>query len=436
MKQKMDYLTYIAAGIRNKPGRNLATIFCFAFIAANIFSGQYISAGAAESVDQGVSRMGADLIVVPTQYLLILRGASLDNTMAIVRVEPTTTRLNTTVMDTLRTVQGIDEMSPQLYVATLNLPGLSSSPVDIYGIDPATDFTIRPWLQAPLEHPFSPGEAIIGNNIATGQVASDITIAGMSYTVTGRLDPTRSSIDHTVFLRMDDAYVLATHDGVVRASDPPVVAGDISGVLIRIGPVPDGFVQYLAGNQPKTTYAEFVQDVIRHQFKPDYATVIRRHFSLDPASGEVSGIPNLLGIISGVVVVAAFPLIALIAAMVTHERQREIGLLRSMGARQRQIVFLVITESLVLSTTGGLAGVAASLVIFSVADLTRVLSSALLVSFRFPTPAATVLVGSMALLAVIAIGTLASLYPAYQSCRMNPYDAIRWEGENRNHGSS
>lgn len=435
MKQRMDYLTYIAAGIRNKPGRNLATIFCFAFIAANIFSGQYISVGAAESVDQSVSRMGADLIVVPTQYLLILRGASLDDTMAIVRVEPTTTRLNTTVMDTLRTVQGIDEMSPQLYVATLNLPGLSSSPVDIYGIDPATDFTIRPWLQAPLEHTFGPGEAIIGNDIA-GQVASEITIAGMSYTVTGRLDPTRSSIDHTVFLRMDDAYVLAAQDGVVPPSDPPVVDGDISGVLIRIGPVPAGFVQYLEGNQPRTTYDEFVQDVIRHQFKPDYATVIRRHFSLDPVSGEVSGIPNLLGIISGVVVVAAFPLIALIAAMVTHERQREIGLLRSLGARQKQIAFLVITESLVLSTAGGLAGVAASLIIFSAADLTRVLSSALLVSFRFSTPADTVLIGGMALLAVIAIGTLASLYPAYQSCRMNPYDAIRGEGGNRIKGSS
>jgi hypothetical protein len=38
--------------------------------------------------------------------------------------------------------------------------------------------------------------------------------------------------------------------------------------------------------------------------------------------------------ISGVVVLASFPLIALIAAMVAHERQREIGLLMAMGAKR------------------------------------------------------------------------------------------------------
>jgi ABC-type antimicrobial peptide transport system permease subunit len=33
----------------------------------------------------------------------------------------------------------------------------------------------------------------------------------------------------------------------------------------------------------------------------------------------------------------------------------------------------------------------------------------------------------VALLVVIAIGSISSLWPAYQSSRMNPYDAIRGE---------
>jgi hypothetical protein len=45
MKEKMSYLVFILAGIRNKTGRNLATVFCFAFIAVNIFSGQLLMAG-------------------------------------------------------------------------------------------------------------------------------------------------------------------------------------------------------------------------------------------------------------------------------------------------------------------------------------------------------------------------------------------------------
>jgi putative ABC transport system permease protein len=433
MKQKMDYLTYIVAGIRNKPGRNIATIFCFAFIAANIFSGQYLSAGASGSVDQGISRMGADLVVVPTQYILLFRGSSTGNTMAIIRVEPSTTRLNTSDMDTIRTVQGIAGMSPQLYVSTLSLPDLSVSPVDIFGIDPDTDFTIRPWLQSPLRHPFSPGEVIVGNGIP-GPVSSQITIAGNSYTIAGRLDPTRSAIDRTIFLRMDDAYALAAKDGIVPASDPRIYPGDINAVLIRLEPEPAWFVQGTVKLQFKITYVEFVQDVIRNQFKATYATVIGRHSSLDPVAEEVAGVPDLLRIISGVVVVAAFPLIALIAAMVTHERQREIGLLRSMGARRKLIAFLVIAESLFLAVAGGVAGVTASIVIFTVLNLTGILNSALQVSFRYPTLADTGVIAGIALLVVVAIGSLASLYPAYQSSRMNPYDAIRWEGQYRNNG--
>ncbi len=69
----MNYLKYITASIRNKPGRNVAVAFCFAVIAVNIFSGQYLMAGTAGSIDQGISRMGADNVVVPLEYLVIFK---------------------------------------------------------------------------------------------------------------------------------------------------------------------------------------------------------------------------------------------------------------------------------------------------------------------------------------------------------------------------
>ena len=153
MKQKMSYPVFILAGIRNKTGRNLATVFCFAFIAVNIFSGQLLMAGAEAGVSRGISRMGADQIVVPAQYLVFLRGSGQNNTMAIVRAEASTYRINTTVMDTVGKVAGVSQMSPQLYVSTLNMPKISSTPVDLFGIDPVTDFTIQPWLRHPLKKP-------------------------------------------------------------------------------------------------------------------------------------------------------------------------------------------------------------------------------------------------------------------------------------------
>jgi len=410
MNQKMDYFTFIAASLRNKPGRNLAAIFCFAFIAANIFSAQYLIAGAVGSVDLGVSRMGADILVAAPQYSVFYKYVGPENTAALVKVEPSTLRINARSVDSTGSIEGVAKTSQQLYVTTMNLPELSSSPVDIFGIDPATDFTIQPWLNHPLNSPLGPGEVIIGNTIK-GAISSQISVLGYPYIIAGRLDPTRTAVDTTIFLRMEDAYALAVADGIVPSFAPRIIPGDINGVLVKVKP----------GADPAMVQARIKA--------PNAAlTVLGRHFTLDPVSKEIQGLPNLLIMITAVVVLAAFPLIALISAMVARERQREIGLLKSMGAKRNIILFLIMTESLVLATLGGIAGIGASIVIFSLLNIHRVLTSGVQASLYMPAPHEIAVMVGMALFIVMIIGSLASLWPAYQSSIMNPYDAIRHEG--------
>jgi putative ABC transport system permease protein len=157
-------------------------------------------------------------------------------------------------------------------------------------------------------------------------------------------------------------------------------------------------------------------------------TVVERHFALDPVSRSLQGLPGFLNTVSAVVVIAAFPLIALIAAMVAHERRREIGLLRAMGARRRVVVVLVTAESLLLAAIGALAGVGASLGILLAMEANGVLASALQVSFRTPAATEVVVYAGITFLVVIAMAGLSSVYPAYRTGRMNPFDAIRVEG--------
>jgi len=409
----MDYFTFIVAGIRNKPGRNLATLFCFAFIAANIFSGQFLLAGAAAGIDRGVTRMGADHLVVPSQYMVFLRGAGPDNTIAIVMAEPSNYRFKANIMEKIGNVPGVSAMSPQLYISTLNLPELSPAPLDIYGIDPETDFTISPWLQKPLNNPLEPGEVIVGHEVA-GDVSTRISIGGQTYTIAGRLDPTQSSIDRTIFLRLDDAYALAATKGIVPFSTPQISSGDVNAVLIRDSTGEDRDV---VGTRIKRLFSS------SSEYR--YVSVIGRHFTLDPVAEEIQAIPALLNLISVFVVIIALPLIALIAAMVAHERQREIGLLKSMGAKRNVIFFLVIAESLLLASLGGIAGVGVSLFTFFLMNGQGILNSALQVSFRMPPLMEIGSMAGLALFVVITIGSLSSLWPAYQSSRMNPYDAIR-----------
>jgi len=413
MKGKMKYSTFIAAGIRNKPGRNIATIFCFFFIAANIFSGQFLIAGAASGVDSGLARMGADHMVVPPQYMIFLKGAGPNNTVAIVMAEPSNFRMKADIMGEIKNVPGVGAVSPQVYITTLNLPDLSPDPVNIYGIDPVTDFTVRPWLQKPLDKPIGPGEVIVGHGIK-GDISTRILMGTMTYTIAGKLDPTQSSIDNAVILRMDDSYALAATRGAIASSAPGIEPGDVNAILIRDS----------RGDDKDAVGLRIRRMLIS---SPEYrsARLISRHFSLDPVSEDIQAIPGLLSIISVFVVIIALPLIILITAMVANERRKEIGLLKSMGAKRNTIFLLVTSESIILAAIGGITGIISSFLAIFILNSQGVLNSALQVSFRMPTFGETGAIAGMALAAVIIIGGISSLWPAYKSSTMSPYDAIR-----------
>jgi putative ABC transport system permease protein len=413
MKPGMDYLTFISAGIRNKIGRNLAAAFVFALIAANIFSGQYLIAGAVGSIDQGVSRMGTDLLLVPLDYTRFLQASGSDNTMAIVSVIPSTYRMDSGIMDDVRKVRGVAGVSEQLFVAAVNIPDLSASPVNLYGINPATDFTIHPWLQDPLEDSLSPGEVLIGHDIR-GNIEDPIMISSHVYTIVGILDPTQSEIDRSIFFSMEDTRYLASLDGIIPPTHPAIAPGEVNALLVRIGP----------GEDP-----EIIESRINRLYSPANITVIKRHFSLDPVSQDLLGLPGLLNMISAVMLIAAFPLIALIAAMVVQERQREIGLLRAMGAKKNSIFFVVIAESLVLASAGAAVGVGLSFLTLTVLQAYGLLNSAFQVSFRMPGGMEVLIFAGIAFLVVIAMASLSSVYPAYRNSTMNPFDAIN-QGRN------
>jgi putative ABC transport system permease protein len=96
------------------------------------------------------------------------------------------------------------------------------------------------------------------------------------------------------------------------------------------------------------------------------------------------------------------------------ERRPEIGLRRALGATKGHIAAQFLTESAILATIGGLAGILLG------AMVTAALANARHWGLLVPPLA---LWGS--LLTAVAIGSIAGLYPAYKAARLPPAKALR-----------
>jgi putative ABC transport system permease protein len=123
----------------------------------------------------------------------------------------------------------------------------------------------------------------------------------------------------------------------------------------------------------------------------------------------------LVGVVALSLVVGGI-VIMNIMLMVVTERTREIGLRKALGARRSDIMTQILTESVVLSASGGVVGTLLGSAI------------ALAISSLTPVPAA-VQAWSVALGIGITgvVGLFFGLYPAARAASLDPIEALRRE---------
>jgi putative ABC transport system permease protein len=98
------------------------------------------------------------------------------------------------------------------------------------------------------------------------------------------------------------------------------------------------------------------------------------------------------------------------------ERTREIGIRRALGAKKRDIIIQFLSETLILTLSGGILGIAlGTLLPFLVTHFGKM---------------PTVITGSSMVLAFGIsglIGVIFGLYPAYRAANMDPIESLRHE---------
>jgi putative ABC transport system permease protein len=150
--------------------------------------------------------------------------------------------------------------------------------------------------------------------------------------------------------------------------------------------------------------------------EPDNFGIVASDSVLGIFQQATAGIAVLLVGIVGLSLLVGGIVIMNIMLMVVSERTREIGLRKALGAKRRDIMSQVLTESITLSLVGGIAGIALG-TLFSA-----------IISALTPVPS-SVESWSVALgvLITAAVGLFFGWMPARRAAMLDPIEALRRE---------
>jgi putative ABC transport system permease protein len=387
----------IRRNLANRPYRTIATIFAFACIAASLFSSQYLMEGAEASLDTGMSRMGADILVVPEEY------AAAGQTI-ILNGQPSSFFFESANLEKISQIPGVARASPQIYIATLHA-SCCAAPVQMIAIDPKTDFTISAWLRENQGVKLGKDDILIGSSVIQ-IVGNDLMFYGHTFHVAGILKHTGMGVDNSVFTRFEDAYVMADESGLKAVRKLSIPPGKISAVLVKVAP----------GSSPAAVAREI-------QEKVPGTKAITPDALLNTVSGQLGAVRRILNGTTLALSVVSIPLLGFISAMVAHEQRKEVAILRALGAPKAFVLRLMLAESFSLAMSGGLLGIGSAAVVLILFQDFIVIT--LQIPLIMPSLPALLVEGGTALLLCAGIGGISSLYPAILINRTDPYETIR-----------
>jgi ABC-type antimicrobial peptide transport system permease subunit len=207
--------------------------------------------------------------------------------------------------------------------------------------------------------------------------------------------------------RLDtDAAVERMRKGGVLGNQAP---------MLGAGMVPDDFTVKTQATEALTKglYTSVAAFVLANMPKVDQVNLQEMTGTLNRASTTMTALLAAIATIS--LVVGGIGIMNIMLVSVT-ERTREIGVRRSVGARQRDVLLQFLVEAVTLGLLGGVIGIL----------LGFVASAAVTQLLEWPTrisPSAVALAFGIA----GAVGVFFGYYPARRASRLDPINALRYE---------
>lgn len=385
--------------LRRKLVRTAVLLLLVAVVTGTLLGATIFISGMRNALRIGTYRLGADVLVVPEKNEAQAKAALLSG-------EPTSFYMDRSVFDAVKNVEGVKRASPQLFIKPASFTCCYNVEAFLVAFEPGTDFTVTPWLEKNLKKP------LIGNDVITGSSlpvlkGDSLPFFGTLFNVVGTMEPTGMKFfDQSVFMTMDSAYAMAANSKTKSMQPIDVDANKISAVMVQV-------------------QENFTPDRVAIRIEHSVAGIkaIASDEVVSNVRRQLAGLLKGILAISGLLWAISLLMMGFAFYMIVNERQRELGLLRAMGAKKTQIFRLIVTEAVLVSVTGGVFGIAIGFsLLLAFKDL---IIKSLKLPYLLPSGGMLTELAFGAIVFSVVTGLLASLLPAASASKMEPYEAIR-----------
>lgn len=282
----------------------------------------------------------------------------------------------------------IATIAPKLYENT-KVNGIS---LVVVGIEPEPERIVKTWWNVGKGNYFSGNDqALIGATSAELlklNVGDKIALNDRNLTIIGILDETGSNDDYQVFAPLSTVQQAFNKQGMISSLD----------------------IRALCNSCP----VEMIADTINKNIPGVRAVAVKQIAKSE--MGLVEKMNNLMLALGGVTLaVGLFGVVNTMMASV-HERIKDIGIMRAVGASRNQIIKVFIYEALIIGVLGGIVGyLLGTALAYIIGPLVFEGAAVSFVPQYFP----------LALAVSILVAVIASIYPALRASEIRVADSFR-----------
>ena len=383
-----------------KPGRTAALVLLTALLAASVFGGSVVVGSLRSGLESLEARLGADIIVMPAEAesKVSFKNLLLQGTTGAFYMDAS-------VLDAVRGAQGVEIAAPQTFLASLKADCCAIK-VQIIGIDPGADFTVKPWIEESYSRGLGDMEVAVGCKVTAG-VGETLKIYEQYTHVVAKLAETGTGLDTAVYCNMDTMQKLLAAAEEKGVSHKISSGSDvISAVYVK---VKDGFDVGQVNN--------WLNGHIRK------VTAVRARSMFTDVSDSLSGIARAARALIGAVWALALAILLVAFAMMIHERRREFAVLRLLGVSRRGLRGEILAETALCGLAGALVGVGvAALGVF---PFTTLIETKLGLPYLTPNAGTLLRLAVGTVISTLLIGLLAGAWAAARLSRTDPGTTLR-----------